>query len=118
LRPLLEGRRLPAADAFSESTYWGPIEVKALRSERYKYLRGVPKRADDAEREGWEALYDLAEDPAETTDVQAAHDPVFGRMRTLVDRIVAGGSVAAEERLPEDADPELIEQLRSLGYLD
>jgi arylsulfatase A-like enzyme len=118
LRPLLEGRRLPAADAFSESTYWGPIEVKALRSERFKYLRGAPKRPDETDREGWEALYDLAEDPAESADVRQEHPPVLGRMRTLVDRIVAGGSVAAEERLPEDADPELIEQLRSLGYID
>ena len=118
LRPLLAGRRLPAADAFSESTYWGPIEVKALRSERYKYLRGLPKRPDETEREGWEALYDLEGDPAETVDVQEAHPPVLGRMRTLVDRIVAGGSAAADEPLPEDADPELVEQLRSLGYID
>ncbi len=118
LRPLLAGRRLPAVDAFSESTYWGPIEVKALRSERFKYLRGIPKRPAGADHQGWEALYDLARDPAETADVQGENGRELTRMRTLVDHILARGSTAPEAPLPENADPELLEQLRSLGYID
>ncbi|HEX6199268.1 MAG TPA: sulfatase, partial [Thermoanaerobaculia bacterium] len=59
LRPLLAGRRLASAPAFSESVYWGPMEVKSLRAERFKYLRGIPKEPEETGREGWEVVYDL-----------------------------------------------------------
>lgn len=117
LRPLLAGRRLPPAPAFSESVYWGPMEVKSLRGERYKYLRGIPKEPDDAERQGWEVVYDLETDPGEIEDVKDARADVLRKMRTLLDHILRGGSTP-QERVPGELDPEVEEQLRSLGYID
>lgn len=117
LRPLLAGGRLPALEAFSESVYWGPVEVKALRGERYKYMRGVPKKPDDPEHERWEALFDLAADPTEKTEVQERNREILARMRLLVDGILRAGGVA-EEALPPGLDPEVRAQLRALGYLD
>jgi len=117
LRPLLAGRRLPRAPAFSESVYWGPMEVKSLRDERFKYLRGIPKEPEETEREGWEVVYDLETDPGETEDVKDAHGDLLRRMRAVVDRILRGGSTP-QERVPGEMDPEVEEQLRSLGYID
>lgn len=118
LRPLLAGERLPRAAAFSESVYWGPVEVKALRGERYKYLRGIPKNPADTRHEGWEVLYDLKLDPQEMVDVQERAEEVLRRMRQEVDRILAGGAAPRDERVPSDLDPEVEKQLRALGYID
>jgi arylsulfatase A-like enzyme len=117
LRPLLAGRRLPRAPAFSESVYWGPMEVKSLRAERFKYLRGIPKEPEETHREGWEVVYDLETDPGETEDVKGAHGDLLRRMRAVVDRILRGGSTP-HERVPGELDPEVEEQLRALGYID
>lgn len=117
LRPLLAGRRLPRAPAFSESTYWGPMEVKSLRDERFKYLRGIPKEPEETDREGWEVVYDLETDPGETEDVKEAHLDLLRRMRAVVDRILRGGSTP-QERVPGQLDPEVEEQLRALGYIE
>ena len=117
LRPLLAGRRLLPAYAFSESVYWGPMEVKALRGERYKYFRGIPKEPADPGRKGWEVVYDLETDPGEIEDVKEARGDVLRRMRAVVDRILRGGSTP-QERVPGELDPEVEEQLRSLGYID
>ncbi len=118
LRPLLAGLRLPTVEAFSESVYWGPMEVKALRSERYKYLRGIPKNPNKPGRPGWEALFDLAQDPAETVEIQDANRAMLARMRLLVDRIVQAGPAAREEEVPDRLDAELKAELEALGYLD
>jgi arylsulfatase A-like enzyme len=104
LRPLLAGQRLPAVEAFSESIYWGPTEVKALRSERFKYFRGVPKEPANAPP-AWEALYDLAADPAERVECRSANARVFAHMRSLVDRILAAGPAADEAAVPDDWTP-------------
>jgi arylsulfatase A-like enzyme len=117
LRPLLAGERMPPANAFSESVYWGPVEVKALRGERFKYLRGIPKKPGDPEHEGWEVVFDLESDPGETTDVKNAHERVLRRLAAEVDFILRGGATPQEDAVPEDLDPELEKQLRALGYI-
>ena len=118
LRPTLHGQRLPAVDAFSESIYWGKTEVKALRSERYKYFRGLAKNPARDPVEGWEALYDLAADPRELVDVRSSNERILVHMRSLVDRILAAGTTAGEDAVPEDMDAELKAELQALGYLD
>jgi arylsulfatase A-like enzyme len=117
LLPLLAGRSLPEVDAFSESIYWGPTEVKALRSERYKYLLAMPRKPTDGGGESWEALYDLVADPEERVDVLGAQPQVAATMRAIVARIIAGGGKAEGTGLPPNADPELRRQLEALGYL-
>ncbi len=117
LRPLLAGGRLPPAPAFSEDVYWGPIEVKGLRTDRFKYLVATPRRPDHDDAPGWEALYDLRQDPDEEVDVQQRHPDVLQRMRSIVARIVEDAQGPEAPRVPEDLDPELEKQLRALGYI-
>lgn len=72
---------------------------------------------------GAERLFDLRNDPLETTDRAAGHPEIVREMREeltgrLRRQIARGRELrgdAPEERL---ADPELVEQLRALGYLD
>jgi arylsulfatase A-like enzyme len=113
--PMLAGRRMPPADAFSESTYWGPLEVKSLRAERYKLMTATPKNAT-SDLPGWTALFDLQADPAELRDIAAEEDERRQQMKTLLDLLTADGD-DAEPTIPSDLDPELEEQLRALGYL-
>lgn len=115
LVPLLAGGRMPRAAAFSESTYWGPLEVKSLRSERYKYMTAIPKKAN-SDRQGWTTLFDLESDPRETVDVSDREPALSERMGAAVEALTTGEE-AAEEAVPKDLDPELEEQLRALGYL-
>lgn len=115
LVPLLAGGRLPSGDALSESTYWGPLEFKTLRSERFKYMMAEPKKVD-SERSGWATLFDLDSDPKETQDVAADEPEIFDRMKSLMEILLSDGE-AAEETVPADLDPELKKQLQALGYL-
>ncbi|MBZ0115239.1 MAG: sulfatase-like hydrolase/transferase [Thermoanaerobaculia bacterium] len=114
--PMLAGRRMSPADAFSESTYWGPLEVKSLRAERYKLMTATPKNTP-SDRPGWTVLFDLQADPAELRDIAADEEQRRQKMQTILDLITAGGG-EAEEAVPSDLDPELEEQLRALGYID
>ena len=118
LRPLLSGDSLPARAAFSEALYFGPIEVKALRGERYKYMRGIAKKRDDPLDLGWEALFDLRADPLERIDVKTEAGAVFALMRAEVDHLLEGGAAATEDEVPADLDPAVKKELRALGYVD
>jgi len=63
-------------------------------------------------------MYDLEADPAETADVLAARPVVagylLGELRERRSRAVAGG---AAERKPRATDPDALERLRALGYV-
>lgn len=117
LVPLLAGGELEPRDAFAENTNIKAFERKAFRSERFKFIKSIPRggaRAKGAE-EGHE-LYDLRRDPGELTDVSASHPEV---VRLLEQRLEALGASleGLDEELPADLDPELRKQLEALGYL-
>lgn len=59
-------------------------------------------------------LYDIENDPAESTDVAQKHPQVFLEMRTALDRWTS--SIEAGSRDPE-RDQETLDTLRALGYL-
>jgi arylsulfatase len=94
-----------------ESSDRYPEKYVGTRSPRWKYLR--------RERDGAEAIYDLARDPAEEHDL-AARDPArlealrrgFERAADALRPVEGAGA----ERGPEDAETR--ERLRALGYLD
>lgn len=83
-----------------------------LRTERFKYF-------SDEKR-----LFDLEKDPAELDNLYSARPELVSQLEARVRRLIAADE-AWRGRLrmpgaaagPADLDPELIEKLRSLGYL-
>lgn len=117
LLPLLTGGELVPRDAFAENTNIKAWERKMFRSDRFKFIKSIPRggaRARGAE-EGFE-LYDLRRDPGELADVSTRHAEV---VRRLDERLTALGASlqGLDEELPADLDPELRKQLEALGYL-
>ncbi len=84
----------------------------AVRAGRYKlYRRVAPRQTTE--------LYDLVADPREEHDLAATDAATRGRLAAVLDRsIAAWPRYTATQRETDPADPELIERLRSLGYID
>ena len=84
----------------------------AVRVGRHKLIRR------SAPQPGTE-LYDLVADPRERRDLADADAALRDRLAAVLQRTADAWppyAVAEQETVP--ADPELIERLRSLGYLD
>jgi arylsulfatase A-like enzyme len=64
-------------------------------------------------------LYDLDSDPSEHTDVRRDHPDTVAQLEAAMNlsALARRGSIVREVEL-EDAGPELIHQLKALGYLD
>jgi arylsulfatase A-like enzyme len=109
---LQEEGPVPDRPAYSEREHLGTPSA-ALRQDGYTlivYTKGQPPE-----------LYDLREDPGETRNLAGQLpdrvDLLETRLRELaeeLDRQAASLGVRAED---EELDPELLEQLRSLGYV-
>jgi len=74
---------------------------------------------------GEELLFDLANDPEETTNVREAHEDVARAMRTRLHRIRAENAARRMANLAagggdplEDVGAKTLEQLRAIGYLE
>jgi choline-sulfatase len=111
LAPAFSGRQLRPAYSYEETLYpkinHGWAELRGLRTDRWKYIR-APKSE----------LYDLAQDPAETTNVIGSHPEELPKLEaSLKAAIAAGGSEAAEKVQTTQVDQRTMEQLKSLGYL-
>lgn len=97
----------------------GPRRV-GLRSNGHKYIRSIPSSGPrvpmDPQPEDRQ-LYELASDSEERNNLAGARP----EMLELFERILAGSHPAREKSISADmtnvADPELVERLRSLGYL-
>jgi arylsulfatase A-like enzyme len=90
----------------------------ALTSERWKYFR-----IENREGPPGEELYDLHRDPHELEDVAAAHPEVAARLGAEL-QAQREAQQARARRLRGDvrprlgeADPELLRELRALGYV-
>lgn len=89
---------------------WGLGKRYSLQSERWKYLLAT---------EGEDVLYDLERDEAEVENVIGRYPRQARKMREeltaiLVERSAATPALAVTEEL----SPDVIEELRSLGYLN
>lgn len=103
LIPLIEGRPDPAdRTTISERDVKREKRALSVRTERWKWYR--------------ESLYDLGADPLEKRNVAAEFPEVVEDLRAGLDAALNG---AASEARPEiEVNPEMLEQLRSLGYLN
>ena len=106
LAPAFRGKEVPTAYSYAETLFpkfnMGWAELRAMRTNRWKYIR-APKPE----------LYDLAQDPAETTNVIASHPAEAQELEAQLKAISAGGERVA----PAPMDPRTLQQLRSLGYV-
>ena len=106
LVPTLHGKSAPAGYSYTETLFprlnMGWAELRGVRTNRWKYIR-APKPE----------LYDLAQDPGETTNVIAAHP---AEVRELEAQLNAASGADGKVRTAA-ADPQTMRQLKSLGYL-
>ena len=106
LTPAFQGKEIATTYSYAETLFprlnMGWAELRSMRTTRWKYIR-APKPE----------LYDLAQDPGETSNVIASHP---GEVQDLESKLkaVSGG---AEKVVPTAMDPRTLQQLKSLGYL-
>jgi len=111
LAPAFAGKEVPTTYAYVETLFpkinMGWAELRGIRTNRWKYIR-APKPE----------LYDLVQDPAETTNVIARHLSEVQELEAKLKAIiVSGGRQDVEKVETAMVDQRTMEQLRSLGYL-
>lgn len=126
-RPQMQGRSLlpwlsrESSEAISSTVYASFLERQAaVRSASEKYIYFLSS--------GRSQLYDLAADPQEQEDLAKKEDSISNSLtRPAIGELVDWLNLQREFRrsVPEDAsesstitDPELLQELRSLGYID
>ncbi len=107
LTPYFARKKAGTGVSYAETLYpkinMGWAELRAIRTDRWKYIR-APKPE----------LYDLQQDPGETTNVIASHPREF---RALEQNLKATTGSAGVEKIETAAmDDRTLAQLRSLGY--
>lgn len=108
LVPTFTGKAPAAEDSYLETLFprinmaWA--ELRGIRTNRWKYIR-APKPE----------LYDLVQDPAETTNVIGKHAPEVQQLEAKLNAVSGGG--APEKVETEMVNQKTLQQLRSLGYL-
>jgi arylsulfatase A-like enzyme/Flp pilus assembly protein TadD len=107
LTPLLDGSgSIPETGIYSEALYsrfhFGWSELYALTDSRYRLIR-APR----------DELFDLRTDQAESKSVASEHPQVRQAMRSAIDALIAGVSIAS----PSAASGEDRQRLAALGYV-
>ena len=112
LRPLLRplfgapGGGVPDTGIYAEAMlaryHFGWSELYSLTDTRYRYIR-APR----------DELYDLQNDPREKSSISGARPQIRQAMRSAIERLIAGTSIAAPEAVTA-ADRE---RLAALGYV-
>jgi arylsulfatase A-like enzyme/Flp pilus assembly protein TadD len=107
LVPAFAGREV-ATYSYAETMFpklnLGWAELRGIRTNRWKYVR-APKAE----------LYDLVQDPAETTNTAEIHPSEVKQLEEQLSAIAGNGE--SEKVEPAAVDPRTLQQLRSLGYL-
>ncbi|MFN8177553.1 MAG: sulfatase-like hydrolase/transferase [bacterium] len=106
-------RAEPAASTYGEAVLYGP-EQKYVRTNRWKLI--LDPAAPDARKA---RLFDLESDPGERRDLAQASPAEADTLLALLEewRLRVGSATAGAPQLPENVDPAIRAQLRSLGYL-
>ena len=111
LRSGLEGRqaREAARPLYCETLEATQFECSALHavvSGPWKYIR-APRQE----------LYDLSNDPAETSNLFDKEQPTAQRLRDRLEETLQEMEAAAPQEAPASADPDAVRRLQSLGYV-
>jgi choline-sulfatase len=108
LVPSLIGQEVQTAVSYAETLYprinMGWAELRGIRTNRWKYVR-APKPE----------LYDLSQDPGETTNLIRTHAYEVQKFEAQL-KAVAGGN-GTEKVGTSLVDARTLDQLKSLGYL-
>jgi choline-sulfatase len=106
LVPSFKGREVSTQYSYAETLFpklnMGWAEMRSIRTNRWKYIR-APKPE----------LYDLVQDPGETTNVIAGHPADVKELEAALSHVSAN----TEKVAPAAMDPRTLRQLKSLGYL-
>jgi arylsulfatase A-like enzyme/tetratricopeptide (TPR) repeat protein len=125
LRPLLAGSELAPVDAFAEYVQSRKREVRALRTERYKFVfsfpteRGREKGVSERRR-----LYDLSKDPGEQLNIAESNPELVADFELRLERLRSKSATLSdsdemlEEFDLEGMDSDLQDRLRELGYIE
>lgn len=107
LVPLFHGKETGTAISYAETLYpkinLGWAELRAMRTNQWKYIR-APRPE----------LYDLSRDPGETNNVLAAHPSEVRMLEAHLAK--ASHSPDSEKVETTPMDERTLEQLKSLGY--
>jgi len=123
LLPLAQGQAEQERDAYSGATTYGP-QLESVRSRGWKLIRTLgPHAVEGGQPTGPKAqLYDLEADPGERLNLAQRQPKVTAEYADLLDEIVTEPSKLPDRRPQPEADtvvdPQLLEQLRSLGYIE
>ncbi|MDA2926301.1 sulfatase-like hydrolase/transferase [Acidobacteria bacterium AH-259-G07] len=126
LMPLLKGGTLPENPIFAEAPYQGPL-WGAVRTRRFKFIWSLSVRSDGVHEVWWDciqldekSLFGLLEDPEERRNIASQRPIETARMEQLLHRMRRSSTQIRQllgnpER--QSFDAELLERLRSLGYI-
>ena len=108
--PALSGKQVPAKSSYGETLYpkmnMGWAELRAIRTDRWKYIR-APKPE----------LYDLAQDPGETSNIIGRHPPQLNELEQAMKKFTQMPDGQPEKVATSTVDERTMGQLKSLGYL-
>jgi len=110
LTPVFSGGTVATTYSYEETLYpkmnMGWAELRGIRTARWKYVH-APRPE----------LYDLAQDPGETTNVIEAHPKEFQELEARLKMLNSAGANGVEKVATSQVDEHTLDQLKSLGYL-
>jgi arylsulfatase A-like enzyme len=115
-----EGEDESDAPVFMESGYDVERPQQVVRDGKWKLIR-VTSPGDRASMAGVELeLYDLDEDPGELDNISNGHPDVVERLTKVLDTWLSSGlRMKQGETIDLEAlDPQAVEMLRDLGYVE
>jgi tetratricopeptide (TPR) repeat protein len=108
--PALSGKAVPLRTSYGETLYpklnMGWAELRAIRTDRWKYIQ-APRPE----------LYDLANDPGETTNIIDQRPVELHELEEALKRVTPTPDGKPENVDTSMVDQRTMEQLKSLGYL-
>lgn len=114
----LLGRRVPESLPGVPILSGSSSRHKLLGSGRYWGVVGADLTKLVGPRRGKPMLFDLRADPGERRDVAAREPARVTALRAFADAAYASGSGAPAPLIERELDPEAVEQLRGLGYIE